>query len=36
VKGKVKKLVGKHSEDSEMESEGKVKKITGKVQVKIG
>ena len=36
VKGKVKEVVGKLSDNSELEAEGTGEKIAGKVQEKIG
>ena len=36
TKGKVKEVVGKLSDDPELEAEGTGEKIAGKVQVKIG
>ena len=36
VKGNIKEFAGKHSNDSELEAEGKVEKTKGKVQEKIG
>ena len=36
VKGKVKEVAGKMSDNPELEAEGTVEKITGKVQEKIG
>ncbi len=36
VKGKVKEVAGKVSDDPELEAEGAVEKITGRVQEKVG
>ena len=36
MKGKIKEVAGKLSENPELEDEGKVEKIAGKVQKKVG
>ena len=36
VKGKIKEVVGKISDNPKLEAEGKAEKITGKVQEKVG
>ena len=36
VKGKVKEISGKVTDNSDLEAEGTVEKIAGKVQIKIG